>query len=129
MLISPDIVLTAAHCLDEKSEASLRVVFEHLDTGQIEKASVQKFQKFKNDDRQLAPNFDIAWVKLVSPAPVNFYQTEIFPSQDLKSNESVILAGFGKTSTNCEPGNLACSGTIILPKTWHLNCNYLIDDD
>ncbi len=124
-LIAPDLVLTAAHCLEGiKSNKQFIVLFgkSEKDPEAISRA-VTNFQSFRpQDGARYFPNFDIAWVKLEATAPAGYEPAEILRSADqlnplIGVEDAILLAGFGRTKTECTTAEIGCSGTRLQVRT------------
>ena len=108
-LIAPNLVVTAAHCLEIfRSADQFSVVFGPTDREKEDFiVPVAAFKMFKPEGSQYFPNFDIGWIKLAHPAPRGFQPVEIFhdasalPSGHTKSEVEYILAGYGLQATTC----------------------------
>ena len=122
-LVAPNLVVTAAHCLEGfHSAAQFSVVF-----GQAERSidrqivPVAKFKMFKPEGAKYFPNFDIGWVKLSQPAPQGYLPIEIFhdyralPYGASSHEVDYLLAGYGLQSTTCEEED--CVGTKLEAST------------
>ncbi|RZA16930.1 MAG: trypsin-like serine protease, partial [Proteobacteria bacterium] len=71
---------------------------------------------YKKDGSRFFPNFDIAWVRLASDAPLGWEPVELLRSSEyLQSIEgetnAMLLAGYGKTSSSCN--GAACMGRLF----------------
>ncbi len=92
-VVAPDLVVTAAHCVDDNRP--FYVVFGEP-KGVLQKIEAVKVETYKPYAAAAFPNFDIAWVKLKSNVPERWKPMEILrdPSR-LKDAEEFRLAGYG----------------------------------
>jgi len=124
-LIAPNLVLTAAHCIEGLRTAKQFVVL--FGKGETDPDAVTRpvlsFQSYRpNDGARFFPNFDIAWVKLEGEAPDGYQPAEILRSADqlldlLGKEDGVLISGFGRTKTDCLATDPSCSGTRLQVKT------------
>ncbi len=125
-LIAPNLVLTAAHCLEGiKAPNQLIVVFaDNEKDPQAESRKVIDFQTYRiGEGARFFPNFDIAWIKLENTAPEPYLPAEILRSSDqlqdlLGVEDSILLAGYGRTSTGCSAADADCSGKRLEVQTF-----------
>ncbi len=99
-IIAKDIIVTAAHCVDENQD-SLQVLFGQPKSPKavIPVASIQTYKPF---GAALFPNFDIAWLKLSQPIPDGFRPLPLLRDASLlKKDTEIRLAGYGIEKTNC----------------------------
>ncbi len=124
-LIAPNLVLTAAHCIEGiKTVKQFVVLFGkgENDPGAITRP-VLSFQSYSpKDGARYFPNFDIAWVKLDGEAPETYQPAEILRSADqlvelLGKEDGVLISGYGRTKTDCPAMDPGCSGTRLQVKT------------
>lgn len=117
-LVADNLVVTAAHCLEDiKNPSDFKVFFGDVVTSDAgTKIDVAEFQTFKPEGSKFFPNFDIAWVKLAAPAPAPYAPIEVLRDPHrLEASSPVHLAGFGKTASNCNAQNDAgCVGEKLM---------------
>lgn len=101
-LIKQDLVVTAKHCLVDKKLKDIKVFLgesdQDLDNGLI--IEPEDFQvRYKQDWDMFFPSFDIAWIKLKTPAPFPFKALPFLddPSR-LRTGQDIHLVGFGNSS-------------------------------
>ncbi|HYX38739.1 MAG TPA: leucine-rich repeat domain-containing protein [Oligoflexus sp.] len=125
-LIAPNLVLTAAHCVEGfKNTKQFIVLFgKGDDDPNAVTIPVANFQSYRpKDGSRYYPNFDIAWVKLEGEAPAGFQPAEILRSSDqlkplLNQTDSILLAGYGRTKTDCPSTDPTCSGQRLQVQTY-----------
>ena len=102
-LITPDILMTAAHCVDDFGQGlfqQTRVYFNtRFKSGSkiVERYVVHPL--YKNADDSVRVEHDIALVKLEEPAPEPYKPLPLLYSNILKTGVEVIQAGFGASGT------------------------------
>lgn len=100
VVVAPQLVLTAAHCMDSKSP--FREVSFDAKLPTENRISIVSFSVHPNWQGNVG-NFDIAWIKLARPIPTSAAIAEVLPASnvaDLIENMPVTLVGFGITGTN-----------------------------
>lgn len=103
-LITPEWVVTAAHCVKKLSAADIKVVLGELDRGQIsgnEQTIAVKHVITHSNYGKPQLNNDIALLKLTSPVKLNGHvRTVCLPRQDEKVSVGArcYISGWGKTS-------------------------------
>ncbi len=108
-IIAEDVVVTAAHCVRDKS--NLKVVFGQpkalVDT--IDVVSIETYKPYKD---AAFPNFDIAWLRLKRKIPAGFQAMEILrdPSS-LARASGYQIAGYGIEKTDCLTDD--CNGKLL----------------
>lgn len=102
VLVASDLVVTAAHCLEDAKE----VVFATVAPGHREERKIRWMKRFKEDGRSHAPNFDIAVVRFQGSLPRGFRPVEVMPPAQLKPGSSVVVAGLGDTNGNGDAGHV-----------------------
>ncbi len=101
-LLSNQLVLTAAHCVDGVSPKSVEVKFvtkegclpEHLQTVELE---VEKFEIHEEFDGSPESFADVAIVMLKNTAPLDQQRVPLLPVGKVSTNDVAVLLGFGIT--------------------------------
>lgn len=117
-LIAPNLVLTAAHCIEGiKNTRNYVVLFGKSESDPAaETRPILALESYRpNDGARYFPNFDIAWVKLDGLAPGGYEPAEILRSSDalkdlLNKEDGLLLAGYGRNRTDCPSTDTSCSG-------------------
>jgi hypothetical protein len=112
VLVAPDAVLSAAHCLAGRPLDSLAVQLWDLRHDRPgEKLKAQKVH-FVHEEKQSEefPNFDLALLRLASPVPPPYRPVSLHPQGKRVPGETLLLVGFGKTSTQCTGKHPPCAG-------------------
>lgn len=125
-LIAPNLVLTAAHCIDGLKSAKQFVVLfgQGEDDPNAVTVPVLAYQAYRpKDGSRYYPNFDIAWVKLDGVAPAGYEPAEILRSAEqlkpvIGKTDAVLLSGFGRTKTDCPATEAGCSGQRLQVQTY-----------
>lgn len=95
-LIAPDLILTAAHCLQGQQNPLVLATI-----GRNSKRSQSCFvhPKFNNEalnDRfNIRPTYDLAIIKLALPFPESFTPMQL-PLMEFRNGQSISIAGFGE---------------------------------
>ncbi|MBC7661453.1 MAG: trypsin-like serine protease [Chitinophagaceae bacterium] len=114
-LVSPTLIMTAAHCIRAAFKVNkIKVVF-HVDStsDDAEGVKILEVQVYPQVAADTVPNFDGAWIKLKSPAPVPYKPIEILRSPDaLVPQSEVTLMGYGMTATTCPDEVVGCNGIL-----------------
>jgi V8-like Glu-specific endopeptidase len=106
ILVAEDLVLTAAHCLKADDAESYKVVFPAAPGDRSR--GVAEFRKVREDSLAFFPNFDVAWIRLVSAAP------EIYEPASILGHTSAVEVGKNLTlvgtanDTACHPTDGVC---------------------
>ncbi len=112
-LVAPRLVLTAAHCIEGIRQAQdIQVFFgSSINDKRGVRRSVVAMRSYTTEAQRFYPNFDIAWLRLGEQAPWPYHPIEILRDPALLPvNTELLLAGFGKSSTNCTGEGPPCSG-------------------
>jgi secreted trypsin-like serine protease len=101
-LVSRNLVITAAHCIDDEKN----ITIQFLGLGQ-ERDKTHQGTGIKHADYGKPYNetfsFDLALVRLNQPAPSSMVPVPIAKKGEFQINDSVILAGYGVTSVLASP--------------------------
>ncbi len=100
-LISPTLILTAGHCVQDMNVEQLGVLFKKLPTASPNRISTV-YQKEVYKQKRLNPNFDIALITLEQAAPYPYRSLEILSNPTfLRPGSAIMINGFGQQSTHC----------------------------
>lgn len=119
-LVADTLIVTAAHCVeDAERPANFKVLFgESVSDGRHALVEVADYQMADSNGSRNFPNFDLAWVKLARSAPAPFKPAEILrSSKPLVGGQAVLLAGYGKTRTDCDERQPSCLGSLLETET------------
>ncbi|MCM2283066.1 MAG: trypsin-like serine protease, partial [Bdellovibrionaceae bacterium] len=103
-LVAPRLVLTAAHCLEEKPERVIAVFAPETERVSLDRVRTVVDWKTHPDwgKNKKSGEGDLALVKLDSPAPADAEFAKILPSSVvLRENDEFVIAGYGIS----KPGN------------------------
>ncbi len=117
-VIAPDVVLTAAHCVSNLSDARVFFRGSHGQLVLFEVASIAVHPKFRPKiGRQRLISIDLALLRLASPLPPAFKPIELADSGPVATGQPFLIAGFGRadesvrgTSGVLRAGVLVASG-------------------
>jgi secreted trypsin-like serine protease len=110
-LLAPDIVITAAHCINE-GDQYLKVAFV-LNSGKMTSSNSHRvlgaianpnynFDASAKED--VADNADIGLVRINGPLPKGYHAAQLLPdSSNLSGRSPILIAGFGITSAGSHP--------------------------
>jgi hypothetical protein len=143
ILISENLILTAAHCVSQWTSDKLllkpkRIVdtFTSVSFGTYEKNKTDSIMAssvvlYPAKTKEEAGQYDIALIKLSRKAPVGFQSVAILDSNyDLKENTELIVAGHGNTkqlNSNSSAGDLSKAvGSIYKARVPYLGRNETI---
>lgn len=113
VLVASDLILTAAHCLDNNSYPDVSVRFP-LASGGAQSMVPAETRRVRDDSLLYFPNFDIGWIRLPSNAPEPYKPVQILGnSKHLITDTPVELVGFA----TFQPCNVAECGLVKLATT------------
>ncbi|MFW7378887.1 MAG: leucine-rich repeat domain-containing protein [Oligoflexus sp.] len=114
-LIAPNLVVSAAHCIDDKIPEEIQIFFgTNVRDRHPTIIPVSAMGMYKPSGAKHFPNFDIAWLKLAQDAPSSHTPIEILRDASRLSEASkILLAGYGKTATVCDD----CVGQLLEVET------------
>lgn len=117
--IARNLIVTAAHCVNDLDNESFRVRFASSTTFPV--TAVKTYKEAK----KFGPNFDIAWVKFEGEPPSPYHPIEIWhdPSQLHKASK-LEIAGFGFNEFPCVDESSTCN-TGRLYSTWVDTVDYV----
>lgn len=108
-LVARDLLITAAHCLQDGGE--FVALFGLDNKNRVAEISIKETRphpSFKNSDSR----FDIAWLRLSSPAPLEFEPIAVLTDDSkLEDKPSLTVVGGGFTGAQCEEDD--CTGTLF----------------
>lgn len=106
-LVTPQILLTAAHCIPQSSE-NLQVFFSHQplsENTEIQGQAIEFAEPHPEFDRsQKMISVDLALVVLKAPAPAPFKPAVLLRGGNIRIGQKVILAGYGNSSAHDSEG-------------------------
>ncbi len=114
-LVSPRVVLTAAHCVRDYAYGSFEAFFGGDTTGDPQGKFIVlgKAKAHPSYDRS-SKDFDIALLELSEPAPVAAAQLAQSPLDASATGTQVRAAGFGVTSATAQPDGKKRQGTMTV---------------
>ncbi len=114
-LIAPQLVITAAHCIEDQSISDMAIKFENYhDSSQDVVIEMSEAIPFGSVD--FFPNFDVAYIKLKESAPSTHEPIEILKNPNrLKEGMSITLNGYGVQKTSCAQDS--CRGQHLTTQT------------
>lgn len=101
VLVASDLVLTAAHCLQNQTAEGFRVQFsDQLDEDPAASRDVSAVRQFRPWSRLSSAHYDIAWLKLSTPAPSGYKPVPILTDpRKIKRATRLTQVGYGRTSS------------------------------
>ena len=119
VLVANDLVVTAAHCLKSEDPSTYSVIFPANMTDRTR--SVVEFQRVREDTLVFFPNFDLAWIRLNSPAPVPYVPATLLgDTAKIKEETALTLVGTAN-ETPCHPRDQICTLvklSVRLVRSW-----------
>lgn len=118
VLVSSQIVVTAAHCVPP--EGPLFVLFAKegdASANSFLSVAVVDHARFLDDPeaiRKFRPNFDVAWLRMEMPAPAGFHPARLLTQPNtLESGIDLALVGYGWTEDEKHPRNRRITATKL----------------
>ncbi len=112
VLIAEDLVLTAAHCVKNDEAQNYTIVFPNSPSDRTRKGI--ELARVRDDSLNYFPNFDLAWIRLESPAPSAYSPATIIGnSSKIKVENGLTLVGTAN-ETPCHPKDMACNQVKLL---------------
>jgi Leucine-rich repeat (LRR) protein len=106
-LLAKNLVLTAAHCITDKTMDSIAIRLSNGETFALEKLA-----PFKSEQK-FGVNFDVAWLMLERAVPEGFEPVELLRDPSALVGQDVRIAGYGQRASVCKPEDEDC-GTGVL---------------
>lgn len=119
VLVARDLVITAAHCLKSDETSAYSVIFPLASVGKTIGAA--EFKRVREDSLQYFPNFDLAWIRLSSPAPQSYVPATLLgDTAKVEPGTSLSLVG-AANNTACNSADPLCSLVklgVSLKRNW-----------
>lgn len=126
-LVTPTVVVTAAHCLENRSTSDTQVFFGNNVFGSGEYRQVSEMRIHQNYNSQTV-EYDIAIMRLSSPAPSGVTPIPALPASigltAADQGSTVTFSGFGVTETNSSGVKLRVDGPIGVVCPGPNGCSY-----
>jgi secreted trypsin-like serine protease len=109
VVLTKDVILTAAHCAADPADTRIHFRNEHGEPVLINVAAILKHPGYRADAvRSRQVSIDLALVRLAEPLPARFSPMTLAEPNNLKIGQDFRIAGFGVT----KEGVGATSGTL-----------------
>lgn len=99
-VIAPQVILTAAHCLEGVEDSDVRAVF-HTDmlcsTGYNLSMTIPSEKIIVNEDYKNTSANDVALLKLAAPVPAGYAVQKLYDGKSDLSSDDVLMIGYGVT--------------------------------
>lgn len=101
VLVATDLVVTAAHCLQNQEAAGFKVQFvDLLDEDPTLIRDVTEVRQFRPWSRQSSAHYDIGWLRLAAPAPASYAPVPILlDPRKVRRGTRLTQVGYGRTSS------------------------------